>query len=351
MKKAPEPGEDVHPMLEGLQQLKFDESDNTPDELAEKYKEDGNYWLKLKKYRIAIMNYTEGLMKKPESDEIIATLYNNRSAAQFFLKNFRSSIVDARKALEHKSDYHKAKMRILKSLIELKKFDESCKEAQEFLMDDASNKELIDILQVALSKRTECERNERRVLMNEKKKRQEFQRLTQALINRQAKFEEVKNGNLAADLTVDMIKPKIEPLFDHPITIQSDGTVNYPAIFAYPQFKLTDIQQQLIEHVTIVEVLESMLEQCDENSPPKYKSADDVNVYYENRFKGKLVKVHKEKSIKQIVAETDFWIHSGYLTFYVCPKDSETERKFVNQVRRPRIWVQLEINWLFYSTY
>lgn len=337
MKKAPEPGDDVHPMLEGLQQLKFDTAENTADELAEKYKEDGNYWLKMKKYRIAVMNYTEGLMQNCENREITANLYNNRSAAQFFLKNFRSAIADARKALEYKSDYHKAKMRILKSLMELNKFDESVKEAQEFLMDDASNKELIDFLQVALSKRTERERNERRVQMAEKKKRQEFQTLTQALINRQAKFEEVRSGNLAADLNVDMIKPKIEPLFDYPITIQSDGTVNYPAIFCYPQFKLTDIQQHLIEHVTIQEILESMLEQADESSPPKYKSADEVNVYYENRFKGKLIRVHKEKSIKQIVAETDFWIHSGYLTFYVCPKDSEVERKFINQVRKPKI--------------
>lgn len=324
-------------MMEGLQQLKFDPEENTTDELAEKYKEDGNYWLKMKKYRIAIMNYTEGLMQKSENKEIIANLYNNRSAAQYFLKNYRSSIADAKKALEFKSDYHKAKMRILKSLMELKKYEESCKEAQEFLMDDPSSKELTDFLKIALSKRTERERNERKVQMMEKKKRQEFQTLTKSLIERKAKFEEVRNGNLAADLTFEMIKPKIDPLSDFPISIQSDGTINYPAIFCYPEFKLTDIQQQLIEHVTMQEILESMLEQTEEGSPPKFTSPDAVNVYYDNRFKGKLVKVFKEKTIKQIVAETDFWIHSGYLTFYVTPKDSAVEREFVNQVRRPRI--------------
>lgn len=336
-KKAPEPGDEVHPMMEGLQQLKFDPAENTADELAEKYKDDGNYYLKLKKYRMAIMNYTEGLMQKSENNEIIANLYNNRSAAQYFLKNYRSSIADARKALEFKSDYHKSKMRILKSLIELKKYEESCKEAQEFLMEDPSNTELIDFLKIAIAKRTERERNERKVQMFEKKKRQEFQTLTQGLIDRKAKFEEVRSGNLAADLTFEVIKPKIEPLFDHPISIQSDGTICYPAIFCYPEFKLTDIQQQLIEHVTIQEILESMLEQTEEGSTPKFKSAESVNVYYENRFKGKLVKVYKEKTIKQIVSETDFWIYSGYLTFYVTPKDSSVESEFVNHVRRPRI--------------
>lgn len=91
MKKAPEPGEEVHPMLEGLQQLKFDPENNTPFELAEKYKEDGNYWLKHKKYRIAIVNYTEGILQQHENNEMKANLYNNRSAAHFFLQNYRSS--------------------------------------------------------------------------------------------------------------------------------------------------------------------------------------------------------------------------------------------------------------------
>lgn len=337
MKKAPEPGDDVHPMLEGLQQLKFDPAENTTDELAEKYKDDGNYWLKMKKYRIAIMNYTEGLQQNSENKEIIANLYNNRSAAQFFLKNFRSSIADARTALEYKSDYSKAKLRILKSQLELKKFDEACKEAQEFLMEDPTNKDLIDFLKVAISRRTERERNERKTQMAEKKKRQEFQTLTQALIHRKVKFEEVKGGNLAKDLTVEIIEPKIEPLQDFPISIQSDGTIYYPAVFCYPQFKLTDIQQQLIEQVTMQEILESMVEQREEGSPPKYESPDHVNVYYENRFKGKLVKVFKEKTIKEIVSEADFWIYRGYLTFYVTPKDSPIDTEFVNQVRKPKI--------------
>jgi hypothetical protein len=50
--------------------------------------------------------------------------------------------------------------RQLRTRERLKKFDKSCKEAQEFLMDDASNKELIDF-QVTPPKRTERERNER----------------------------------------------------------------------------------------------------------------------------------------------------------------------------------------------
>lgn len=31
MKKAPEPGDELHPLYEGLQQLKYDPNENTPE--------------------------------------------------------------------------------------------------------------------------------------------------------------------------------------------------------------------------------------------------------------------------------------------------------------------------------
>lgn len=89
MKKAPEVGEELHPMLEGLQQLKYDPNENTEEGLATTYKEDGNFYVKHKKYRMAIYSYTEGLNKDFDNEELRSVLYNNRSAAHFFIKNYR----------------------------------------------------------------------------------------------------------------------------------------------------------------------------------------------------------------------------------------------------------------------
>lgn len=336
MKKAPEPGDDVHPMLEGLQQLKFDPEDNSPEELAEKYKEDGNYWLKHKKYRIAIMNYTEGILKKVENQELIANLYNNRSAAQFFLQNYRSAISDARLALQHKRDYAKAKLRILKCLMELKKYDETCNVVQEFLAEDPTSKELIDFQKLAITKKTEKLRDERKVQMSEKKKRQDFQTLVQVLIQRKAKFEEIRNKEVSSFLTPEILKPKVEPLEYHPVSLDKHGTVYYPAIFCYPEYQLTDLQQQLNEMMTIHECLEDMFAP-DDSGKQKYSSPENVNVYYENRLKGKIVKVDQQKTLKEIVSEADFWIYSGYLTFYVLPNGSPIEHEFISQPRKPLI--------------
>lgn len=338
MKKAPEPGDEIHPMMEGLQQLKFDPEDNTPDELAEKYKEDGNYWLKHKKYRMAVMNYTEGIRQKPENQEIVANLFNNRSAAQFFLKNYRSSIVDAKSALQHKRDYAKAKLRILKCLLELKKYDEACKEVQEFLSEDPTNKELIDIQKIAITKKTGKLRDERKLQMLEKAKRQAFQTLVQNLIQRKVKFEEIHKGDLSADLTPEILRPKVDPLEFHPVSLDNTtGNVFYPAIFCYPEFQLTDLQQQLSEMMTIYECLEDMFAPSEDNAPQKYPSPDGLNVYYENRLKGKIIKVDQKKTIKDIVSESDFWIYSGYLTFYVIPQGCQAELEFLNQKRKPLI--------------
>jgi hypothetical protein len=57
--------------------------------LAAAYKEDGNYNFKLKKYRLAVMSYTEGLRQQCGDSHLESELYNNRAAAHFFLTNYR----------------------------------------------------------------------------------------------------------------------------------------------------------------------------------------------------------------------------------------------------------------------
>lgn len=89
MKEPPKPGDELHPMLEGIQQLKYDPMENTLEDLASTYKDDGNFDMKNKKYNMAIFSYTEGINQKCTNDELNASLYNNRSAAHFFLKNYR----------------------------------------------------------------------------------------------------------------------------------------------------------------------------------------------------------------------------------------------------------------------
>jgi len=50
--------------MQGIRDLKFSPSENTHEELGVRYKDEGNFHFKNKKYRLAVANYTEGLRLK-----------------------------------------------------------------------------------------------------------------------------------------------------------------------------------------------------------------------------------------------------------------------------------------------
>ena len=66
-------------MVNTFQDLKYSPDENTPEELAKNYKEDGNFNFKCKKYRFAVASYTEGLKAKSTDLEINTQLLTNRA--------------------------------------------------------------------------------------------------------------------------------------------------------------------------------------------------------------------------------------------------------------------------------
>ena len=97
----------LNPMMEGLQNLKYSAEENSSEELAKNYKDDGNFQFKLKKYRLAVAAYTEGIRCKSEDIITNVQLITNRAAAQFHLKNYRSSFNDCALAVKLKEDHFK----------------------------------------------------------------------------------------------------------------------------------------------------------------------------------------------------------------------------------------------------
>ena len=56
-----EDGAELSPLMQGMQDLKYSPEENSPEELAANYKEDGNFNFKCGKYRFAVASYSEGL--------------------------------------------------------------------------------------------------------------------------------------------------------------------------------------------------------------------------------------------------------------------------------------------------
>jgi len=126
-KKQFEDGEELSPLMQGLQDLKYSPDDNSPEELAKNYKEDGNFNFKCKKYRFAVASYTEGLKAKCSDLELNAQLLTNRAAAQFHIGNLRSSLLDCQAAIKILPSHMKAIVRGAQCHSQLKHFS-ACKE-------------------------------------------------------------------------------------------------------------------------------------------------------------------------------------------------------------------------------
>nr|XP_014096578.2 DNA polymerase interacting tetratricopeptide repeat-containing, protein of 47 kDa [Bactrocera oleae] len=337
MKKAPQPGDDVHPMFEGLQKLKYDPEENTAEELALNYKEDGNFYMKHKKFRTAIYSFTEGLKAKCDKPEVKSVLYNNRSAAHFFLKNYRSALSDAQKALEYNAEYAKSRSRAAQCAFYLDKFELCAQLCEELLKRNENNNEARDLLKRNKTRKLETERDQRKEAAEAKRRIVSFQRLTEALKSRGIKFDDLKNNK---PITEELLRPKFLPLEDHPVHLDHDSeTLVWPTAFSHPEFLFSDFQQQLSEDVVMEDCVNDMFKEplpCDKSN--SYRPGN-LNIYYENRKVGCVRKVDLNKTIKEILNEKGFFVTGGSLLFYVVPKNSQVECEFVNQQRRPLIYV------------
>ncbi|XP_068148266.1 DNA polymerase interacting tetratricopeptide repeat-containing, protein of 47 kDa [Drosophila tropicalis] len=339
MKRAPQPGDEVHPMFEGLQKLKYDPEENTREELALNYKEDGNFYMKHKKFRMAVYSFTEGIKSKCENQDVLAVLYNNRSAAHYFIKNYRSSLSDAQRALFYKPDYTKARWRAAQCAHELDKFDVCTQLCEELLEVDIDHKEAKALLHKNKMKKLEVERNQRKELAEARRRASRLQKLKDAVEQRSIKFDD-QRLNKKLDITEELLRPKFLPLEDYPVHLdEADGsTLIWPAAFSYPEFLFSDFQQQLPETATMLDCLQTLFAEplpCDKNQ--EYR-VGNVNVYYENRKVGCVHKVDMTKTLRELLDEKSFFVSGGSLLFYVVPKDSRVEQEFIHQPRRPMVY-------------
>ncbi|TDG41292.1 hypothetical protein AWZ03_012289 [Drosophila navojoa] len=339
MKKTPQPGDEVHPMFEGLQKLKYDPEENTQEELALNYKEDGNFYMKHKKFRMAVYSFTEAIKTKCDNPDVMAVLYNNRSAAHFFLKNYRSALSDAQRALFYKPDYTKARWRAAQCAYELEKFDVCTKLCEELLEVDIDHKEAKALLHKNKMRKLEVDRNQRKEAAEAKRNLARFQKLRDALEQRAVKFDD-QPINKRANITEQLLIPKFLPLEDYPVHLDAEdnSTLIWPAAFSYPEFLLSDFQQQLPETATMQDCLITLFAEplpCDRTL--SYRP-DNVNVYYENRKAGRVHKVDSTKTLREIISEKGFFVSGGALLFYVVTKDTRVEQEFLHQQRRPMVY-------------
>lgn len=320
MKSTPENGE-LSPLAEGLANLKFDPEENTPVELATNYKEDGNFNFKHKNYRLAILGYTEGIKQRCDNAEINASLYNNRAAAHWHLKNLRSALGDSEKALSFSPNHTKAKIRAAKSAFQIAKYQTCIKYCEEIL-ENTKDKDISELLSNAKKKKIIMERDQRKQARNIQNITEQKDAVLRAIIERGIK---ISNCDDEDDIDLSKLEPSLPGAHDAIVHVE-DGLLKWPVLFLYPEYQMTDFVRGCPENVPLSCQLEQLFPApWDEKN--KYSVAS-VNVYFEGYDKMPHV-IDPSKNLGDLLVTKYFELRAGTPAFFVLPRGSKIESRFL----------------------
>jgi len=323
-------GEELPPLMKGLQDLKYSPDENTPEELAVSYKEDGNFNFKCKKYRFAVASYTEGLLAK-SSDMLVNTqLYTNRAASQYHIGNYRSSLHDCEKAVRLTPTHMKAILRGAQCCFALKQYDICQTWCDKGLKVDSKHSELLKLRSDAVRLAKEKERDERKRAMIEKKKKTEEKKILDEIRSRGIKVEQKKG--------VELRLSDFEPC--HPAAVQkpvhcdaNSGELVFPVLFLYPEFGETDFIEEFRETETLQQHLEVMFGEGVERPPwdtnNRYKPSNMI-VYLESED-CKLLEVPLDYTLMQAITMHRFILKAGTPNFIVFVKNSKSHLNFLER--------------------
>jgi len=331
MTKPPEPEEEPSPLVEGLQNLRYDPDDNSPEELADKHKVDGNFNFKCRKYKLAIMSYQEGLKLDFQNDQLRAQMFNNMSASHYFLQNYRSSLIAAEQALKLEPDYKKTIMRAINCCTQLKEFDKCLDYCDKYLERVPEDNSVMEIKKEALKLKKIMEMEKRKLTKIQKQKEIEKQKLLNEINSRQLNIIG-KEGNCIKDLKI--LDPKVPGLI-YPVHL-SENRLVWPVTFLYPEYQTSDIIQMFHEDSTFYSQLEEMFSDTPEWDVERKYNANTVNMYFEHlndcKKKTKVTKLDIKKcTLSQALTLLRCPIDNGTPVFMVFFAGGQYEKDFLEE--------------------
>nr|XP_026499373.1 tetratricopeptide repeat protein 4 [Vanessa tameamea] len=320
MKSVPKDGE-LSPLAEGLAKLKYDPEENTPLELANSYKEDGNFNFKHKNYRLALLGYTEGIKVRCDDADVNASLYNNRAAAHWYLKNYRSALLDSEKALTFDPKHNKARTRAANSAFEAKKYD-TCIDHCQKLLESKNDKEVIELLNKAKKSKIVQERDERKKGRSDAKRNEDKDELIKTIIKRGIKISKCDDED---DIDLSKLEPTLPGAHDAIVHIEN-GVLMWPILFLYPEHQMTDFIKGCPENVPLIRQLQQVFP-APWDTEGKYK-CNNVNVYYEGYDKMPHI-VDPNENLGDILVSKYFELKGGTAAFFILPRGSVIERNYI----------------------
>lgn len=262
--------------------------------------------------------YTEGIKIKCNDPETNASLYNNRAACHWHLKNYRSSLYDSERAITFNPEHTKARLRAARSAFEISKYD-ICIQHCEKLKND---KEVVELINLAKKKKLIQERDERKEKRIVNKKDEERDAIIKMIVERGIR---VSNCDDEDDLDLSKLEPCLPDSQDSMVHIEN-GILKWPVLLMYPEYQMTDVVKGCPENVSLLSQLEQLFPApWDVNI--KY-SINTVNVYFEGYDKMPHV-IDPKKDLGDLLVTKYFELKAGTPAFFILPRGSVIESRFL----------------------
>jgi len=318
-------GKELSPLMQGLQDLKYSPDENTSDELAKNYKEDGNFNFKCKKYRFAVASYTEGLKARPLDKEVKVQLLTNRAAAQFHIGNYRSSLRDCEAALGVSSSHMKAVVRAALCCSKLGYYTQCLAWCDRGLEMESSHAELLRLRADTVSRDKAKQRDQRKRLAAEKREKQEQRELLDLIKSRGIRVQSKSSNMYLEDL---------EPC--HPAAMQKRvrldaGVLVWPVLFLYPEVGETDFIEEFRETDQFDDHLAVMFggDRAPWDQSGRY-TPETVILYYED-ISASLVPVPSDWSLAQALCSKGYIVKAGTPAFIALVRGSKAHQDFLDK--------------------
>ena len=293
------------PLVEALQQLKFDPDLNDNNELAEKYRDDGNENFKYKKYKWAIDSYTEGIKLKSTDVKLNSILYGNRAASHLRIGNLRSALNDSLMSLQLDSGNMKSIKRAAECLFSLEKYDQCIEFCRKHM---PQNDSLEGYLIKSMKKRSEAQAKLQAEKDEEARKRK-IRSLTRQLIAQ-------RGIKLSDD---EALLRDLHPAQPLGVQVTPNGSLAWPVIFAYPEYGQTDFIQSFNEEDKFIDHLKAVFAE-----PPSWDTKgrykwDTLRVGYLSDS-GDTCYFDTCWTLRQVMSQKDYTLSAGNPAFSVSPK-------------------------------
>ncbi|CAM4853379.1 unnamed protein product [Rotaria socialis] len=276
---------------------------------AKKFKDEGNKYYGYKKYRNAILAYTEGIKQRCSDPTINAVLFCNRATANFYLGNYRSALHDCVFSRKCKSDHLKAFIKGAES------FFYSC------LMFSNNNAQLIEMRDRSAKLQKEKERDERKQQGRERKQKSEHEKVLNAIRER--------NIHLQKDPSIDIFDISSNPAGSCVQLNETDQTLTFPVVFLYPEYAQTDYVKTFHENTRLIEQLSVLFESLAPWDEEGKYTLDRIAIYYEDRRKYELKTVSSDKTLLEVLQLPGYVVQLGMPSFIIMIPDSPFAKHYL----------------------